>query len=613
VAAFEKITAGLVPRPQQRTAADVARQAVAERRRVIIQAPTGVGKSYVAIATAADVGRPGAPGIIVTTTNSLGDQYLRDVAVAAHKTGISYARVMGARWYWCADSPGARDDGIPAWRDVELAQLGAEEAERERNIWLASKIGPHPATRYELPRDRSAWRYACPGYPACDGNRLGGCGSKAARAYGHEVDVVVSNYHMLAFAHRCPDRGLLPLRDAPVVIVDEAHELARVIAELDGGALHEETGKYVFSAHPEVRDALRALVGASLDRAEWPGNDRYHTEGRVPVDTQALRAFADVLGRLDPTELAELQRRRSEDPGAPAAGDVLALIGHFWASATGTTWRAWTTRKHGPAGWAESRVIQLCRVDAAEQIVPAMLPPAAVLLTGTVGDTMPTRLGLGGVQLVDLGQAFDWHKVTGTISRHSGKKTGNYRAEVLPRYNARADELAAALRRHRGALVLANAHEDVGTVAELLAHRLAGHRIFTQPTVGGSQAAAEVMERYVAHVGSGGSAVLIGVDSFATGLDLPGELCTLVAWWVCHPGVTGFFEAEIDGRYPGYLLERFRSRFAQGIGRLLRSPADVGEVFICDSRGEDHRRLIHGWPSRVDVHLSLINWTEAVR
>lgn len=68
-----------------------------------LEAPTGSGKSGIAVALGAHFG--GAQ--IVTHSNALSSQYLDDLAVWAPKLGITYARLAGRKHYWCpAADPG---------------------------------------------------------------------------------------------------------------------------------------------------------------------------------------------------------------------------------------------------------------------------------------------------------------------------------------------------------------------------------------------------------------------------------------------------------------------------------------------------------------------------
>jgi ATP-dependent DNA helicase DinG len=635
---FETIRAelGLAHRPGQDRAVSDAHDAVLTGQRVIIQAPTGIGKSYVALSTAADAGVPGAPGMVLTTSNALGDQYLRDAARMAAHIGFRYTRVMGAAHYACADSTAAREAGIPGWDQVATAdgevvdEALVREAQIERAAWLDSfhRANPDPAVRDEwrnLARAGQSLdpRYACLGYPSCAGTLLEGCGSKRARIRAHHVHVVITNFHLPAFAYKLRELdqvALLPWREARVMVVDEAHKLPDVLAEVAGGRITERTGNRLFGRnHPELATAVHTWITRSLDAVVWPTYDSGATETPVAPDPEGLAAFVAAWDGLPQADRLALNDDQAEDEGDAGSGDVLGLLRGWALSArSGTPWAAWTTRQWRNGGWQPGgytdrngqfvRTMYLRRADAAAQIIPALLPRAAVLMSGTIGQTLPARLGLPGIPVQVLPQEFDWSTVTGWISNVDGQKTR--RGKPVPGRDARdrrrAVELAQGIARHGGALVLANSHADAWWLRTQLRELLPDYAVMIAEE-GGSLPAERQRAAFVAHRQGGGRAILIGSDSFATGLDLPGELCTFVAWWVCFPSRVGVYERVVADRFRpagDYLAEQHRIRFAQGVGRLLRTATDRGEVMICDSRAWEHLRHL----DRVDAHLAKIQW-----
>src|SRR5882762_3183985 len=110
---FEKLMAatGLARRPQQDDL--VSALAAPREHPVFIQAGTGVGKSFAILSRASDVGSPGRPAIVATVTNGLLGQYVhKDLPAVAAATGTTFVRVLGRSHYVCADSQGAKADGI---------------------------------------------------------------------------------------------------------------------------------------------------------------------------------------------------------------------------------------------------------------------------------------------------------------------------------------------------------------------------------------------------------------------------------------------------------------------------------------------------------------------
>lgn len=90
-----------------------------------------------------------------------------------------------------------------------------------------------------------------------------------------------------------------------------------------------------------------------------------------------------------------------------------------------------------------------------------------------------------------------------------------------------------------------------------------------------------------------GNGVLLGTDSFWTGVDVPGEalsnviIARLPFEVPSHPVVQARLEnIEFDGgnAFMDYSLPEAVLKFRQGIGRLIRSKSDRGKVLILDSR-----------------------------
>jgi ATP-dependent DNA helicase DinG len=621
---FERLVTGLglARRERQDAAVSIVADAIAQQRVAIVQAPTGIGKSFVALSAAGDVGRPGSPGVIATVSNLLSDQYVRDARRFADVTGRTFARLLGGSHYLCAD---AVDSDAPPYDDS--TEESAAQSAAERYAWLADKLQPgvDEAQRFELRANgyRTGFgvpKLGCPGFPVCAGRAGGGCGSKLAREFAYTVDVVVTNFHMLTLAQRVPaDVYFLP--PARAVIVDETHRLPEVLADIDGRQLTEGAGQNTFLGDEcaDLREATKAWIRATLDSARWSGSKQWDTEGVVRSDEQAYAVWLAAWNALPEGTRAGLIAPTVDpdatfDPGTLT--QTLAILAHVGHPAGYTpTWRAWTTRKPlefdrgAVTRWEESRTIELRRVDAAEKMTPALVRCGA-LLSGTIGLSFPARVGMPQHPVIDLGQQFDWSTVAGRISPLSGVKSSLSRDALRESIVTRAHQLAAHARPHLGSLVLCNSHADVREVARQLTGLLPRHVIHAQPATGGSLAANVTREQFVNTVRRGQPSVLIGTESYATGVDLPGALCTLVAWWTCHRGGSGYFDDEVHRHYAwagDYAGERFRTRFAQGIGRLLRTPTDTGELVICDSRMWSH---LQGATGPIDRHLTLVPWAQ---
>jgi Rad3-related DNA helicase len=129
--------------------------------------------------------------------------------------------------------------------------------------------------------------------------------------------------------------------------------------------------------------------------------------------------------------------------------------------------------------------------------------------------------------------------------------------------------------------------------------------VFIQPTEGGSMAAKETARAYEAWVDAGNPATLIGTESYATGLDLPGKKLTHLVLW-SYFGMVDHVSEKMTRRYRYFVEEQRHSRVVQSIGRLIRSTSDTGEVLVSDNR---FWALLKRCDSMLDRHLRDIPWS----
>lgn len=89
---------------------------------------------------------------------------------------------------------------------------------------------------------------------------------------------------------------------------------------------------------------------------------------------------------------------------------------------------------------------------------------------------------------------------------------------------------------------------------------------------------------------AGKPAVLLGTDSFWTGVDLPGEALTALVIdklpfpSPVEPLVEAVTELNPRGVFGDFMVPRAAMMLRQGVGRLIRTRTDVGVVVLCDGR-----------------------------
>lgn len=588
---FEKLmdATGYARRAQQDKL--VATLAAPREHPLFAQAGTGVGKSFALLSRAADVGTPGYPAIVATISNGLLGQYVhKDLPVLAQATGSTFIRVLGRSHYACADSQGAKADGVTSAAD--------------RHAWLEAHSTADFAVAGELVAEGMHWSYRCPGYPECKANSRisddnpnpwGGCAAKRARHRARDVDIVLTNFHVLYYNHLL---GGILLPGAVETLIDEAHRLPDTIRDLKTVDLGPGAGSAVYTSVPRLAEATEKVVtfATQLD-TPWGHKSAWDTERPVNMARSGAQGAFLARYRTDLEDhLATLETMAASGEEVRGIGTTRNLITLATLMETGETLN-WTAvhRQDRPGE------IVLIPVTAHERTVAEMVEGGA-LVTGTAGGTLPSRCGNRGVPLIDVGHPFDYkNQVTGWISEVTGVKADNKPGS--PNLERRLAEMAE-FTDNRAALVLCTSHADVRAVA-LELQRRGRQAVFVQPTEGGSMAAKETAHAYEAWVDAGNAATLIGTESYATGLDLPGKKLTHLVLW-SYFGMVDHVSEKMTRRYRYFVEEQRHTRVVQSIGRLIRSTSDAGEVLVSDNR---FWALLKRCDSMLDRHLRDIPWS----
>lgn len=566
--------------------------------------------------------RTGLPSAIVTSTNSLAAQYVDECEKVP---GLSYTRVMGAKHYLCAHSAGA------------IADTDFEDPQEWLQRHLPAK--GNPATQYELANAVLPWgadrtKYACPGQPSegpkCEGKSRGGCGARLARARAFQVEVVLTNYALklvdtLFFPYTVytADGDEIEITLLPQFgfqVFDEGHTVPdQVYSFMTSVVSWKSIYRFFDSASKRLKNdptgledfkvailqMMRPVTKVKWSKAPWD------TDRAVTVNPGAANRVIEAYELLPEASQQKLSvPLPEEDPeGSPAVfiARLQAAIKKLPESAT------WTTRSDDKRTQRLTPTLSLYMANpkSPETIVPQMCSAPTVFMSATLGPSLPERCGLSlapkgtpGPKRVDLPEVFDWSKVEVRVSSHFGRKPRKdprYRKNDEALFNVRAKELANRIDLHRGSLVLCSAFDEIEPLRKQLAAHLPTHEIVVQQKDGGGSLSAQrSRNEHAAYVREGKRSVLIGTKSCIVGMDLPGELCTLVAWWRCAMPAFGTLDDAIDEAYPtknqfdSYKYEQFRTTFVQGVGRLLRRASDTGEIVICDSRGDDHLSTVVG-------------------
>jgi ATP-dependent DNA helicase DinG len=616
-AAFDALP-GLTERVAQRRMATAVAEALKEQVPLLVHAPTGVGKSLGYLVPIVAAGRR---AIVATATKALQSQLIeRDLPRLADAFGTTSALAMGRGNYACW----ARMEALVA--ATRLAATRAEEAALEVAAWAAgsetgSRLDAPPGVKDDVWDLVSTSGEDCPGQKGCPFHQR--CFAERARELARDVDVVVTNHHLLLLElelRAMSDAPGVMLPDVDVVVVDEAHRLADHAADLYGvtvtGARLGRAGAAADAAAKAAgmrTDWSRRLRGRFQELAAdlYPGpvvpGRRAHANlvaALTPLgnDLRTMLATLKDLGDPDDEATALLAARRRLRALSRDLERLAAMPARPGGSGGGPA------RPEGdgppPAGredpaadlavWVEearggARVIRSALVEPGpvlEQVlwsrVPATVACSATLAVAGSLAVATRTLGVDDPATVVAASPFDFRR-----------NALLYVPRAVPQpssdgFQAAAErELASLVDASRGrALVLCTSWRAVESFAAALAH------LPYELLVQGDDVPARLAARFRDEVAS----VLVATRTFFEGFDVPGEsLSLLVLDRLPFPRPDDPLLAERGRRVEAAGASRFSEvwlpaaavSLQQALGRLVRSETDRGVMAVLDRRLAD--------------------------
>lgn len=564
---FESVmdSLGLAPRPQQQALAGLAREVIGAGKIGFIQAGTGVGKSFVALSVgveARDI--TDLPSVVICPTNRLIDQYIhKDAPRVAKATGADIQYLKGRSNYLCAESYGFE------------TQFGREALTKFTEMTKDGRL--EWAQHYGL--DSS---YGCDGN--CD-NAASTCAVQLARQRAATADVIVTNGHMLVYDRLIQEwtdfqSRLLPLYGA--LFVDECHELDQVARNCLSDSIGP--GAEVYKRVPDLMPWVMSLITEA-------GLSSKEREVAVDPADPELRQMADEAE-------SRCRHLKLKLDGAKAMGDkdtkkairreikalerLIEFAEPYDENSLFVSTVSVEPDQMYPGGLKPS-LNRVC-VDAAPTVRPILQEQASVLISGTVPPSLPKRLGVIGTPLSDVGTPFDY---TRSVLAVSDRDPRDFNDQPKRLSELKGAILDMAARSHDdgggGTLVLVTSWDDLDRVGQYLAATLPHDiPIFTQARNDPADTA-DMLEQFADH----GHAVMIGVRTLWTGVDVPGPALRQVAIWKLPYAVPDILSRAIEARYGRQVYkDDMMQLLTQGIGRLVRTLYDDGRVVIFDNRAK---------------------------
>jgi len=609
---------GLTERAVQRRMAGAVAEALEAQVPLLVHAPTGVGKSlgYLVPVVAAE-----RRAIVATATKALQSQLIeRDLPRLADAFGTTSALAMGRGNYACW----ARMEALVA--ATRLAATAAEEAALEVAAWAAesptgSRLDAPPGVRDDVWDLVSTSGEDCPGQKGCAFHQR--CFAERAREEAREVDVVVTNHHLLLLElelRAMSDAPGVMLPEVDVIVVDEAHRLADHAADLYGvtvtaarmgraGAAADAAAKAAGMRTDwsrRLRGRFQELAADLYPGPVLPGGRAQATltAALTPLgnDLQTMLATLKDLG--DPADeatalLAARRRLRAlardlERLAAPPARTGGQEAEPAPPGGDGSP----RSRPAAPAGdlavWVEEgrggiRVIRSALVEPGPVLegvlwdrVPAAVACSATLAVAGSLEVAARTLGVAEPATVVAASPFDF-RANALL----------YVPRAVPQpssdgFQAAAErELVSLVEASRGrALVLCTSWRAVESFAAALA------QLPYELLVQGNDVPARLAARFRDEVAS----VLVATRTFFEGFDVPGEsLSLLVLDRLPFPRPDDPLLAERGRRVEAKGASRFSEvwlpaaavSLQQALGRLVRSETDRGVMAVLDRRLAD--------------------------
>jgi ATP-dependent DNA helicase DinG len=614
---------GYESRPGQAKMAERVAEIIEDRKHLVVEAGTGTGKSLAYLVPAAYAAQElGKKAIISTYTIHLQEQLFgKDVPIVQSLVPFEFSAALlkGRHNYLCPHRLKKAQQ-----HQGDLFATGQAEQLRGLVEW-AGKTTDGTLSDIQFQVDATVWAQVCSEAFACTPRHCGGptgCFYQKARNKILDAKVVILNhallFGLLAGAEESeeePSEGYLFPND--FLVLDEAHEVEDVAAKALGLEVRLGSLRFLLQRliHPRTKKGVLTRIGDGnavkstlgvlgileasfeeiLESAGLKGPGQKRVRQALGVKSELGPRLMDVRAQL--LKLAEdagdgEERNELKDHARRLEGSAFGLGEFLKMSREGHAY--WVERRVAEDGRAQRGEMSLhaSPVEVAERLEELVFRPdcttimtSATLDVGRGLEFFAKRVGAGEAETLLVESPFDYE---------SQMRVYLPKGMPEPSEGARFQEaLEGWIQRFVGmtkgkAFVLFTSRAMLRKTADGMASWFEEQdiRLLVQDK-GNSRT------RLLKEFKEDRDSVLFGTDSFWQGVDVPGEALSNVILTRLPFSVPDepLFEARCE-RIKELGGEPFRElqlpeailKFRQGVGRLIRSREDRGQIAVLDGR-----------------------------
>ena len=614
---------GYESRPGQAKMAERVAEIIEDRKHLVVEAGTGTGKSLAYLVPAAFAAEElGKKAIISTYTIHLQEQLFgKDVPIVQSLVPFEFSAALlkGRHNYLCPHRLKKAQQ-----HQGDLFATGQAEQLRGLVEW-AGKTTDGTLSDIQFQVDATVWAQVCSEAFACTPRHCGcptGCFYQKARNKILDAKVVILNhallFGLLAGAEESeeePSEGYLFPND--FLVLDEAHEVEDVAAKALGFEVRLGSLRFLLQRliHPRTKKGVLTRIGDGnavkstlgvlgileesfeeiLESAGLKGPGQKRVRQALGVKSELGPRLMDVRAQL--LKLAEdagdgEERNELKDHARRLEGSAFGLGEFLKMSREGHAY--WVERRVAEDGRAQRGEMSLhaSPVEVAERLEELVFRPdcttimtSATLDVGRGLEFFAKRVGAGEAETLLVESPFDYE---------SQMRVYLPKGRPEPSEGARfQDSLEGWIQRFVGmtkgkAFVLFTSRAMLRKTADGMAawFEEQGIQLLVQDK-GNSRT------RLLKEFKEDRDSVLFGTDSFWQGVDVPGEALSNVILTRLPFSVPDepLFEARCE-RIKELGGEPFRElqlpeailKFRQGVGRLIRSREDRGQIAVLDGR-----------------------------